>query len=83
MWCIVASILMVAYIMFDKIYYRVPIMVAHGPMAGLAAILFLVGILFITTGLIGEMISRVYFESTDKKIYSVRKIHTLQTLEPK
>jgi glycosyltransferase involved in cell wall biosynthesis len=78
LWCMVASILMAAYILFDKIYYGVPIMVAHGPMAGFAAILLLVGIVFITTGLIGEMISRVYFESTGKKIYSIRKIHSLQ-----
>jgi glycosyltransferase involved in cell wall biosynthesis len=80
MWCIVASLLMSAYILFDKFYYKVPILVAHGPLAGLAAILLMVGTVFIATGLIGEMISRVYFESTGKKIYSVRKIHTRRNL---
>jgi hypothetical protein len=55
--------------------YNVPIMVAHAPMVGLAAVLLLVGVILISTGLIGDMISRVYFESTNKKIYSVRKIH--------
>jgi hypothetical protein len=35
----------------------------------------LTGLIFIATGLIGEMISRVYFESTGKKIYSVRRVH--------
>jgi glycosyltransferase involved in cell wall biosynthesis len=78
-WCIVASVLMGGYILFDKFYYKVPILVAHAPLAGLAAVLLMVGTIFIATGLIGEMISRVYFESTDKKIYSVRKIHTRQT----
>jgi glycosyltransferase involved in cell wall biosynthesis len=75
-YCITVSLLMAGYILFDKLYYNVPILVAHGPLAGLAAVLLLVGIILIATGLIGEMISRVYFESTGKKIYSVRKIHT-------
>ena len=79
MWCVVASLLLAAYILFDKFYYKVPIVVAHGPMAGLAAVLLLVGTVFIATGLIGEMISRVYFESTDQKIYSVRNIYRRQT----
>jgi glycosyltransferase involved in cell wall biosynthesis len=78
-WCIVASVLIGGYILFDKFYYKVPILVAHAPLAGFAAVLLMVGTIFIATGLIGEMISRVYFESTDKKIYSVRKIHTRQT----
>ena len=81
-YCIAASVLMAGYILFDKFYYKVPILVAHGPLAGLAAVLLMVGTIFIATGLIGEMISRVYFESTGKKIYSVRKIHTRQTLAP-
>jgi glycosyltransferase involved in cell wall biosynthesis len=80
MWCTVASFLMSAYVLFDKFYYNVPILVAHGPLAGLAALLLLVGTVFVSTGLIGEMISRVYFESTGKKIYSVRKIHSRQSI---
>jgi len=79
MYCIIAAVLMDAYILYDKFIYNVPIMVAHGPMAGLAAVLLLVGLILISTGLIGEMISRVYFESTNKKIYSVRKIHRRQS----
>ncbi len=75
MYCIIAAVLMDAYTLYDKFIYNVPIMVAHGPMAGLAAVLLLVGLILISTGLIGELISRVYFESTNKKIYSVRKIH--------
>jgi len=81
-YCVLASILMAAYILFDKLYYKVPVIVAHGPMAGLAAVLLMVGTVFIATGLIGEMVSRVYFESTDRKIYSVKKIHTRQMPGP-
>jgi glycosyltransferase involved in cell wall biosynthesis len=74
-YCILVAVLLSAYILYDKFAYNVPILVAHGPLAGLAAILLLIGLIFVATGLIGEMISRVYFESTGKKIYSVRKVH--------
>jgi glycosyltransferase involved in cell wall biosynthesis len=80
MYCITASILMAAYILYDKLAYNVPVLVAHGPLAGLTAVLLLIGLIFIATGLIGEMISRVYFESTGKKIYSVRKVHRKENL---
>jgi len=75
LYCIFASFLMSIYILLDKFVYNVPIFVAHGPLAAVASILLLVGLIFITTGLIGEMISRVYFETTNKKIYSVRKVY--------
>jgi len=75
MYCIAIAMLMFAYIMYDKLVYNVPILVAHGPLAGLAAILLLIGLGFVATGLIGELISRVYFEATDKKIYSIRNIY--------
>jgi hypothetical protein len=75
MYCIAISILIAAYVLYDKLAYNVPIFVAHGPLAGLAAVLLLIGLIFVATGLIGEMISRVYFESTGKKIYSVRKVY--------
>lgn len=80
LYCVLAAFLLSAYILYDKFLYNVPVFVAHGPLAGLAAILLLIGFIFIATGLIGEMISRVYFESTDKKIYSVRKVHRRETL---
>jgi len=69
------SFALAAYILFDKLYYNVPIFIAHGPLAMLSAILLLIGFGFVSTGLIGELISRVYFEATQRKIYTVRKIH--------
>ena len=80
LYCILSALLMSAYILYDKFVYNVPILVAHGPLAGLSAVLLLVGLILITTGLIGEMISRVYFESTNRKIYSVRKVHRRENL---
>jgi hypothetical protein len=74
------SLLLSVYILYDKFVYNVPILAEQGPLAGLAAILLLVGLILVATGLIGEMISRVYFESTNKKIYSIRQVHTKQNL---
>ena len=75
LYSFVAAFGLAAYILFDKFFYSVPILVAHGPLAMLSALLLLIGCGFVSTGLIGELLSRVYFEATDKKIYTVRKIH--------
>ncbi len=80
LYCVLTAFLLSAYILYDKFAYNVPILVAHGPLAGLAALLLLIGLIFIATGLIGEMISRVYFESTGKKIYSVRNVYRKENL---
>ena len=72
------SFLLGAYLLFDKVAYSVPIFVAHGPIALVSALLLLIGCGFVATGLIGELISRVYFEATDKNIYSVRNIYQKQ-----
>ena len=75
LYSIAVSLLIFAYISFDKLYFNVPVFVGHGPLATAGAVLLVIGLGFIATGLIGEMISRVYFESTGKKIYNIRKIH--------
>jgi glycosyltransferase involved in cell wall biosynthesis len=75
LYCLVVSLSIAAYILFDKIAYHVPIFVAHMPLTCLSSILFIVGFILITTGLVCELICRVYFEATKAKIYSIRKIH--------
>jgi glycosyltransferase involved in cell wall biosynthesis len=74
-YCFVPASAMGVYIFYDKFVYNVPISVAHVPMAGLMMLLFVVGFVLIATGLIGEMVCRVYYEATNAKIYSVRKIY--------
>lgn len=73
--CFTLVAAMVFYMLFDKVYFNVPIFVAHGPMALVAMVLMLIGCGFISTGLIGELVCRVYFEATNNKIYTVRKVH--------
>lgn len=44
------------------------------PMLQLAVLLVVIGVQLITMGLLGEMMTRTYFESQDKPIYVVRKV---------
>jgi len=78
-YCIVTACLIFGYVLFDKFYFNVPIFIAHGPLTAAGISLSLMGLIFISTGLLGEMISRVYFEATDRKIYAVRKIFRKQS----
>jgi glycosyltransferase involved in cell wall biosynthesis len=44
------------------------------PMLQLAVLLAVIGVQLITMGLLGEMMTRTYFESQDKPIYIVRRV---------
>jgi hypothetical protein len=46
------------------------------PMLLLGILLLLGGIQLITTGIVLELLMRTYYESQDKKTYTVRTIHT-------
>jgi hypothetical protein len=52
------------------------IVVEHGPLMMAAGLLLLGGLMMFSTGLIGEMMMRTYFESQDRRIYAVREILT-------
>lgn len=58
----------------DKIYYGTPVMSQHGPLMLLAIALFISGIQFISIGLLGEIMSRTYYESQNKAIYALREV---------
>lgn len=52
------------------------IVIEHGPLMIAGGLLLLSGMMMFSTGLIGEMIMRTYFESQDRRIYAVREILT-------
>jgi hypothetical protein len=52
------------------------IIVEHGPLMVAGGLLLLAGLMMFSTGLIGEMMMRTYFESQDRRIYAVREILT-------
>ncbi len=52
------------------------IVAEHGPLMVAGALLFLTGIMMFSTGLLGEVLIRTYFESQGRRIYAVREIRT-------
>jgi glycosyltransferase involved in cell wall biosynthesis len=59
-----------------KLIWRQDIVTEHGPIMVAGALLLLAGLMMFSTGLIGEMMMRTYFESQDRRIYAVREILT-------
>ena len=60
----------------EKLIYQNDIVQEHGPLMLAGALLLLAGLMMFSTGLIGEMMMRTYFESQDRRIYAVREILT-------
>jgi glycosyltransferase involved in cell wall biosynthesis len=48
----------------------------HGPLLVAGALLLVSGLIFFSTGLIGELLMRTYFESQGRRIYAIREIRT-------
>jgi hypothetical protein len=63
------------YLFFYKITGH-EIVMEHGPLMIAGAILLLMGIMMFSTGLLGEVLIRIYFESQGRRIYAVREVRT-------
>jgi glycosyltransferase involved in cell wall biosynthesis len=50
------------------------ILAEHGPLMIAGALLILTGLMMFSTGLLGEVLMRTYFESQGRRIYAVREI---------
>lgn len=70
---IVLGTLVLAYILVDKLAGK-EILVEHGPLLVAGAMLWLAGLMLFSTGLIGEVLMRTYFESQGRRIYAVREV---------
>jgi glycosyltransferase involved in cell wall biosynthesis len=46
----------------------------HGPRFAMGALLVVVSLVLLATGLMGEMMMRIYFEATDARTYAVRRV---------
>ncbi|HST20050.1 MAG TPA: glycosyltransferase family 2 protein [Blastocatellia bacterium] len=71
----IGSAIMV-WMLAKKAIYGIDLFEVHGPLMLLGAVLILAGVQLISSGLIGEMLSRTYFESQGKPIYAIEKIIT-------
>jgi hypothetical protein len=63
------------YLLIKKIMGH-DIIVEHAPLMVAGGLLLMSGLMMFSTGLIGEMMMRTYFESQDRRIYAVREILT-------
>lgn len=63
------------FLMAEKILGH-DIIVEHGPLMMAGGLLLLAGLMMFSTGLLGEVMIRTYFESQGRRIYAVREIRT-------
>jgi glycosyltransferase involved in cell wall biosynthesis len=61
---------------WNKVFHDISII--RSPMLHLSMMLELIGVQFISMGLLGEVLSRTYFESQGKKAYAVRQTLNLE-----
>src|SRR5262249_51709158 len=65
--------LILAYLAVRKLMGDELVM-AHGPLMMAGGLLLLAGLMMFSTGLLGEVLIRTYFETQDRRIYAVRQI---------
>jgi glycosyltransferase involved in cell wall biosynthesis len=63
-----------AIVLWRKFISGVDVFAQHGPLLLLSTLMVILSISFVSMGLLGEVMSRVYFEAADKRIYHVREI---------
>jgi glycosyltransferase involved in cell wall biosynthesis len=67
--------LVLFYLLIQKIR-GMDIIAEHGPLMFAGGLLLLAGLMMFTSGLLGEVLMRTYFESQGRRIYAVREIRT-------
>jgi glycosyltransferase involved in cell wall biosynthesis len=65
-----------AFLGGEKIFVGGDIIEEHGPLMVLGALALVTGVILFCTGLLGEVLTRTYFESQGRRIYAVREIRT-------
>jgi len=69
-----AGTLIGLYLTTLKLFYRVSL--SNRPLLWLAVLLIVIGVQFISMGLMAELVTRTYHETQNKPIYAVREIIT-------
>lgn len=64
--------LLLSYLSFERLFLGVPL--ANRPILLVGVMLVLIGLQFICSGLLAEVMVRTYHESQGKKIYAVRRV---------
>jgi glycosyltransferase involved in cell wall biosynthesis len=77
-----AGIVIAAWLLVKKVLLGTDLLAEHGPLMVFGIVLFLAGLQLISAGLIGELVSRTYFESQGKPIYSIESVITQKASQP-
>jgi hypothetical protein len=70
------------FIAIEKIWTGADIIEQHGPLMMLGGLALVTGVILFCTGLLGEVLTRTYFESQGRRIYAVREIRTRREPTP-
>ena len=62
------------YGLIRKLFWDISLVEAHGPLMALGCMLVITGLLLLATGLIGELLMRIYFESTGARTYAIGRL---------
>jgi glycosyltransferase involved in cell wall biosynthesis len=62
------------WLVAEKLVRDQDVIASHGPLLLMGTALVVGGIQFIAIGLIGELLTRTYYESQDKPVYTVREL---------
>ena len=70
---------MLAVLFVERIFLAMPL--SNRPILLVAVMLVLIGLQFICSGLIAEVLVRTYHESQGKKIYAIRRVVRHETTD--
>jgi glycosyltransferase involved in cell wall biosynthesis len=62
-----------AFLLYEKLHGE-HVMIQHGPLLILGSLAVIAGVQLVCTGLLGEILIRTYFESQNRRIYSVARV---------
>jgi glycosyltransferase involved in cell wall biosynthesis len=65
-----------------KLWMGGDVMTQHGPLLLVGGLALVTGVILFCTGLLGEVLTRTYFESQGRRIYAVREIRTRREEKP-
>jgi glycosyltransferase involved in cell wall biosynthesis len=68
------GLLLGCFLAYEKLFQHKAIMTEEGPLMMLAVAFLVCSVLFISMGLLGEIIARTYYESQNKPIYALREV---------
>ncbi len=71
-----------AFLGGEKLWTGRDMIQEHGPLMVLGALAMVTGVILFCTVLLGEVLTRTYFESQGRRIYAVREIRTRREAQP-